>query len=249
MTTVPARPVPLGRNRWPLSPCPNVTASDTGPSVLPSLCWERAGERVVATMLAHVRRQGRAGHGRRQRHRPGSRPTTDRRASKRSYRRCSQSRGGRPRDRRLWRERRRLRRGTGGPPGGGGRGPLRPAGLFVNCAGKAAFVPVAELSLYDWQSTLDAHLTGTFLCCRAAIDHLLVAKGRIVNTSSTYAYKGRPGGSIYSAVKAGIVGLTKVLAHELAPDVNVNAIAPGPIDTPLWRHGFEGDAMEARIAQ
>jgi 2-hydroxycyclohexanecarboxyl-CoA dehydrogenase len=121
--------------------------------------------------------------------------------------------------------------------------------FLVNCAGKAAFVPVAELSLDDWQSTLDVHLTGTFLCCRAAIDHLLVAKGRIVNTSSTYAYKGRPGGSIYSAVKAGIVGLTKVLAHELAPDVNVNAIAPGPTDTPGWRRSLSGPDFEAKRAQ
>jgi NAD(P)-dependent dehydrogenase (short-subunit alcohol dehydrogenase family) len=118
--------------------------------------------------------------------------------------------------------------------------------FLVNCAGKAAFVPVVELSLDDWQSTLDVHLTGTFLSCRAALDHLVAAKGRIVNTSSTYAYKGRPGGSIYSAVKAGIVGLTKVLAHELAPDVNVNAIAPGPTETPGWRRSLEGPDFEAK---
>src|SRR5437879_1756060 len=92
--------------------------------------------------------------------------------------------------------------------------------FLVNCAGNAAFAPVAELSLADWQSVLDVHLTGTFLCCRAAIDHLVAAKGRIVSISSNYGFKGRPGGANYSAAKAGIVALTKVLAHELAPDVN-----------------------------
>lgn len=120
--------------------------------------------------------------------------------------------------------------------------------FLVNCAGNAAFAPVAELSLADWQSVIDVHLTGMFLCCRAALDHLVASKGRIVSTASNYAYKGRAGGSNYSAAKAGIVGLTKVLAHELAPDVNVNAVAPGPIDTPRWRHGFEGAALEQRIA-
>jgi NAD(P)-dependent dehydrogenase (short-subunit alcohol dehydrogenase family) len=65
-----------------------------------------------------------------------------------------------------------------------------------------------------------------------------------VSISSTYAYKGRPQGAHYSAAKAGIVGVTKVLAGELAPDVNVNAIAPGPIDTPRWR----GDLSDADYA-
>jgi 3-oxoacyl-[acyl-carrier protein] reductase len=91
---------------------------------------------------------------------------------------------------------------------------------------------------------LDVHLTGMFLCCRAAIDPLVASRGRIVSISSTYAYKGRPQGAHYSAAKAGIVGVTKVLAGELAPDVNVNAIAPGPIDTPRWR----GDLSDADYA-
>jgi 3-oxoacyl-[acyl-carrier protein] reductase len=121
--------------------------------------------------------------------------------------------------------------------------------FLVNCAGNAGFAPVAELSLADWQSVIDVHLTGTFLCCRAAIDPLLQAKGRIVSISSNYGFKGRQGGSNYSAAKAGIVALTKVLAHELAPEVTVNAVAPGPVDTPRWRHGFEGAALERRVAE
>lgn len=123
--------------------------------------------------------------------------------------------------------------------------------FLVNCAGNAGFAPVAELSLADWQAVLDVHLTGAFLCSRAAIDHLLASKGRIVSISSNYGFKGRAGGANYSAAKAGIVALTKVLAHELAPDVNVNAVAPGPTDTPRWRRSMEdgGAAFEAKRAQ
>jgi len=123
--------------------------------------------------------------------------------------------------------------------------------FLVNCAGNAGFAPVAELSLADWQAVIDVHLTGTFLCSRAALDHLVASKGRIVSISSNYGFKGRPGGSNYSAAKAGIVGLTKVLAHELAPDVNVNAVAPGPTDTPRWRRSMEdgGAGFEAKRAQ
>ncbi|MFI5266329.1 MAG: SDR family NAD(P)-dependent oxidoreductase [Chloroflexota bacterium] len=123
--------------------------------------------------------------------------------------------------------------------------------FLVNCAGNAAFAPVAELSLGDWQAVIDVHLTGTFLCCRAALDPLVAAKGRIVSISSNYGFKGRPGGSNYSAAKAGIVGFTKVLAHELAPDVNVNAVAPGPTDTPRWRRSMEdgGAGFDAKRTQ
>ena len=123
--------------------------------------------------------------------------------------------------------------------------------FLVNCAGNAAFAPVAELSLADWQAVLDVHLTGAFLCSRAAIDHLLASKGRIVSISSNYGFKGRAGGANYSAAKAGIVALTKVLAHELAPDVTVNAVAPGPTDTPRWRRSMEdgGAGFEAKRAQ
>jgi 3-oxoacyl-[acyl-carrier protein] reductase len=117
--------------------------------------------------------------------------------------------------------------------------------FLVNCAGNAHVGPVVDMPYEAWRSLLDVHLTGTFLCCRSAIDPLVASRGRIVSISSTYGYKGRPNGAHYSAAKAGIVGLTKVLAGELAPHVNVNAIAPGPIDTPRWR----GDLSDAEYAE
>jgi NAD(P)-dependent dehydrogenase (short-subunit alcohol dehydrogenase family) len=117
---------------------------------------------------------------------------------------------------------------------------------LVNCAGNAHVGPVVEMPFDAWRSVLDVHLTGTFLCCQAAADAIVASRGRIVSMSSTYAFKGRPNGAHYSAAKAGIVALTKVLAAELAPDVNVNAIAPGPIDTPRWRAGLSDQEYAAR---
>src|SRR5690606_18595161 len=109
--------------------------------------------------------------------------------------------------------------------------------------------PVATMPLEAWQSILDVHLKGTFLSCRAAIDPIVEAGGRIVNLSSNYGFKGRPNGAHYSAAKAGIVSLTKVLASELAPRVNVNAVAPGPTDTPRWRGAMSDDEYAAKVAQ
>jgi 3-oxoacyl-[acyl-carrier protein] reductase len=120
--------------------------------------------------------------------------------------------------------------------------------FLINCAGNAHVSPVVDMPFEAWKSVLDVHLTGTFLCCQAAIDPIVASGGRIVSLSSSYGFKGRPNGAHYSAAKAGIVGLTKVLAAELAPTVNVNAIAPGPIDTPRWRAGLSDAQYAAKRA-
>lgn len=120
--------------------------------------------------------------------------------------------------------------------------------FLVNCAGNAHLSTVAEMPLDGWQSILDVHLTGTFLCCRAAIAPITAAEGRIVNISSNYGFKGRPGAAHYSAVKAGVYSLTKTLALELAPAVNVNAVAPGPTDTPRWRRGLSDAEYQVKSA-
>ncbi len=110
--------------------------------------------------------------------------------------------------------------------------------FLVNCAGNASVKPVLELSEAEWRALIDVHLTGTFLCCRAAVDAIAQSGGGVVSMSSSYAFKGRPGSAHYSAAKAGIFGFTRVLASELAPRATANVIAPGPIDTPRWRAGL-----------
>ena len=103
--------------------------------------------------------------------------------------------------------------------------------FLVNSAGARALGKVQDMSLAEWDEVMDVQLTGTFLCCQAAIDPLLETGGRIVNMGSIYGYLGRELGASYAASKAAVVAFTKVLASELAPRVNVNAIAPGTIET------------------
>ncbi len=121
--------------------------------------------------------------------------------------------------------------------------------FLVNCAGNASLAPVLELSEADWRSLIAVHLTGTFLCCRAAVDAIAASGGSVVNMSSSYAFKGRPNAAHYSAAKAGVFGFTRVLATELAPKATANAIAPGPIDTPRWRAGLSEQELAAKRAK
>ena len=93
-----------------------------------------------------------------------------------------------------------------------------------------------DLTLEAWDRMLRVDLTSVFLMARAALPHLRRSTGRIVNLSSVSAFIGVAGSTHYCAAKAGVVGLTKALAREVAADrVAVNAIAPGLIDTEMSR--------------
>ena len=91
-----------------------------------------------------------------------------------------------------------------------------------------------KMSEVNWDLVLDVNLKGTFFCCQAAMRHMMSQKsGRIVTTASV-ASLGNPGQVNYSAAKAGIIGLTKTLALELAHfGITVNCVAPGATDTPM----------------
>jgi NAD(P)-dependent dehydrogenase (short-subunit alcohol dehydrogenase family) len=109
---------------------------------------------------------------------------------------------------------------------------------FNNAGTLGQLGPVPEMTGEDWQATLDTNLTGAFLAAKHQIPAMLDANGgSIILTSTFVGYTaGMPGTAAYAASKAGIIGLTKVLAAEFGPKgIRVNAVLPGGTDTPMAR--------------
>lgn len=119
---------------------------------------------------------------------------------------------------------------------------------LMNVAGISQQKAVHEISDQDWARMIDVHLNGTFYCIRAALPLMMEAGfGVIASLSSMHGLKGQEMASHYSAAKAGIAALTKAVAREVAGHgIRINALAPGPIDTPMWRRGLTGEALEKR---
>ena len=106
--------------------------------------------------------------------------------------------------------------------------------VLVNNAGIAGrAVPLVDVSDEDWDVMLRVDLTSVFLCCRAVLPHMLARRrGSIVNVASISGKEGNPNMVPYSAAKAGVIGLTKAVAKEVATSgVRVNAVAPAVIET------------------
>lgn len=92
---------------------------------------------------------------------------------------------------------------------------------------------IENIDVEEFKEVIDVNLTGVFNCCKVAAEELKKNNGKIVNISSIAGKMGGTIGCHYAASKAGVIGLTFALANELAPEVTVNAIAPGPVDTEL----------------
>jgi NAD(P)-dependent dehydrogenase (short-subunit alcohol dehydrogenase family) len=105
---------------------------------------------------------------------------------------------------------------------------------LVNNAGVARFGPVAEAEPADLDAMLDAHLRGPVHLIRACLPALRERRGCVVNVSSVGGALAMPNRSLYGASKAALNSLTRSLARELAPRVRVNAILPGPVETPIY---------------
>jgi NAD(P)-dependent dehydrogenase (short-subunit alcohol dehydrogenase family) len=131
-------------------------------------------------------------------------------------------------------------------------GSLGPIQVLINDAGIAAFSTLLETSEEAWDRMIAVHLKGTFNCCRAVLPDMVAAKwGRIVNMASLAGVNGGGAGlTSYAAAKAGIIGFTKALAHEVSPlGITANAIAPGLVDTPLIRGaGAPADLYDRVVA-
>ena len=117
--------------------------------------------------------------------------------------------------------------------------------ILVNCAGIAGDIaPVAEADPAEWRRVIEVNLTGTFLCCRAVVPHMVRSGyGRIVNIASVAGKEGNPNAAHYSASKAGVITFTRALGKEVAGSgVLVNCITPAVIDTAIL-----GQVTEAQV--
>jgi 3-oxoacyl-[acyl-carrier protein] reductase len=109
--------------------------------------------------------------------------------------------------------------------------------LLINNAGtpgRSTPVPISDLDQITeelWANLLNVNLMGVFRCAKAAAPALKASKGAIVNTASIAGFGAIASTPAYSASKAGVINLTKNLAHALAPEVRVNAVAPGVVDS------------------
>lgn len=115
-------------------------------------------------------------------------------------------------------------------------------GVVCNLPGINIRKPALELSEEEWRDVIEVNLTGVFLSARTFGDHLVErGGGSVINMGSIRGIDGGPEQGPYSASKAGVIQLTKVLAAEWAPDVRVNALAPGYAKTPLVRQAMEDE--------
>jgi NAD(P)-dependent dehydrogenase (short-subunit alcohol dehydrogenase family) len=117
--------------------------------------------------------------------------------------------------------------------------------ILINNAGINIRKPVTEFTLEEWRRVLDTNLTGAFLMVRAFLPHMRGhGYGRIINVTSTLSHVGLPLRTAYASSKAGLLGFTRALALELAPEgITVVGISPGPFATEINRPLLEDPAV------
>ena len=126
-----------------------------------------------------------------------------------------------------------------------------PVEVLVSNAGFLQQQPFVDLTVEDFDRMISVHLRGTFLCIHAVLPEMLSAgRGVIVNIASQLGQIGAEGLAHYAAANAGIIGLTKSLAREVsAQGVRVNAVAPGPVNTPLVTDNLPEEWREAKATE
>ena len=121
--------------------------------------------------------------------------------------------------------------------------------VLVNSAGIGIAGTIEDFDEAAWDETLDVNLKGTFFCIRTALAALRASKGNIVNVASDAGLMGQVGLIVYGASKGGVVNMTRAMALELAPDVRVNCVCPGYVDTDMVRRDYIEQADDPAAAE
>jgi len=121
--------------------------------------------------------------------------------------------------------------------------------VLVNNAGVCIDTTIEKVDESIWDETLDVNLKGTFFCVRAALPALRKNRGAIVNMASVSGLQGSAESAAYCASKGGVVNLTRALAMELAPEIRVNCVCPGWVDTDMLRRDYVDLAADPAAAE
>lgn len=126
---------------------------------------------------------------------------------------------------------------------------LGPIDCLATFAGIYQVKKVEDITDADWATMFAIHVNGTFHACRAVLPGMIARRaGAIVTTTSLHALRGQAEAAHYAAAKGAILSFTKSLAREKGPlGIRANGIAPGPIDTPLWRGTLTGGELKAAM--
>jgi NAD(P)-dependent dehydrogenase (short-subunit alcohol dehydrogenase family) len=122
--------------------------------------------------------------------------------------------------------------------------------VLVNNAGTSTVAPVAELPEREWDTVMAVNAKGTFLCCRSVVGAMLArGSGAIVNIASQAGKRGVANIAHYCAAKAAVVNFSRALALEVAPDVRVNCVCPGIVETALVREQLGAQSAARGVAE
>jgi NAD(P)-dependent dehydrogenase (short-subunit alcohol dehydrogenase family) len=122
--------------------------------------------------------------------------------------------------------------------------------ILVNNAGLLRPTPFLDITPQEWDAIMKVNVDGVFYCCKAVVPSMVARRyGKIINMSSTAGKASSTfGGLHYTASKAAVLGITRHLARELAPySINVNAVCPGSIDTPMVRGNASSETIEQGV--
>jgi len=118
---------------------------------------------------------------------------------------------------------------------------------LVNNAAMQIEKPLADTVAAEWDAVMATNLRGAFLATQAVCGHLRAARGAIVNVSSVHAVATSSGLAAYATSKGGLAAFTRAAALELAPEIRVNAVLPGAVDTPMLRAGLRRVAAPEQL--